>query len=59
MSLKKIIFTWWNKQTLGTFLKTFFLENLLEKMNLETNIMKIKKKIKDGLFIQKILKQQK
>ena len=23
MSLK-IIFTWWNRQTLGTFLKTFF-----------------------------------
>ena len=24
MTILKIIFTWWNKQTLGTFLKTFF-----------------------------------
>ena len=24
MTLFKIIFTWWNKQTLGTFLKTLF-----------------------------------
>ena len=24
MTIFKIIFTWWNKQTLGTFLKTFF-----------------------------------
>ena len=44
----KEIFTWWNHQTFGTRIYTiFFLENLLEKMNLEINIMKIKK-AKDG-----------
>ena len=51
MSLK-IIFTWWNKQTFGTFLKTLFLENMLVLMNMETNIIKVKK-MKDGLFIKK------
>ena len=39
MSLK-IIFTWWNKQTFGTFLKTLFLENMLVLMNTEINIIK-------------------
>ena len=39
----KIIFTWWNKQTLGTFLKTLFLESMLAQMNMETNITKVKK----------------
>ena len=46
MSLK-VIFTWWNKQTFGTFLKTLFLENLLAGMNLVTNIIKVKV-MKDG-----------
>ena len=49
----KIIFTWWNKQTFGTFLKTLFQENTLAKMNLETNIIKIKK-MKGGLFTQNV-----
>ena len=57
MSLK-IIFTWWNKQTFGTFLKTLFLENMLVLMNMEINIIKVKK-MNDGLFTQKILKQLK
>ena len=39
----KIIFTWWNKQTFGTFLKTFFLESMLDQMNTETNTIKVKK----------------
>jgi hypothetical protein len=43
----KIIFTWWNRQTFGTFLKLYFLENMLEKMNMEINIIKVKK-MKDG-----------
>ena len=43
----KNIFTWWNKQTFGTFLKTFFLENMLVQINMEINIIKIKK-MKDG-----------
>ena len=42
MSLK-IIFTWWNRQTFGTFLKTYFLENMLVQMNMEINIIKVKK----------------
>ena len=54
----KIIFTWWNKQTVGTFLKQFLLENTLEKTIMEINIIKIDM-IKDGLFIQKRLRQQK
>ena len=43
----KFIFTWWNRQTFGTFLKQYFLENMLEKTNLEINIIKVKK-TKDG-----------
>ena len=39
----KIIFTWWNRQTFGTFLKRYFLENTLAQMSLETNIIKVKK----------------
>ena len=38
----KILFTWWNKQTFGTFLKTIFLENMLDLMNLEIDIIGIK-----------------
>ena len=51
MSLK-IIFTWWNKQTFGTFLKTYFLENMLVQMNMEINIIKVKK-MNVGLFMLK------
>ena len=39
----KIIFTWWNKQTFGTFLKTLFFESTLDLMNMGTNIIKVKK----------------
>ena len=53
----KIFFTWWNKQTFGTFLKTLFLENMLGQMNMEINIIKVKK-MNVGLFIQKILRLQ-
>ena len=49
MSLK-IIFTWWNKQTFGTFLKTLFLENLLVQTSMEIGIIKVKA-MKGGLFI--------
>ena len=42
-----MIFTWWNKTTLATFFKTFFTGKLVGKMNLGTNIIKIKK-MKDG-----------
>ena len=46
----KIIFTWWNKQTFGTLLKTLFLESMLVQMNMETNIIKVKK-MKDGYLL--------
>ena len=39
----KIIFTWWNKQTFGTFLKTLF----TGRINLAINIIEIKE-TKDG-----------
>ena len=50
LTIFKEIFTWWNHQTLGTRIYTFFLGNLLAKTNLEINIIKAKKE-KDGLFI--------
>ena len=40
MSLKTI-FTWWNKQTFGTFLKTFFWKICWLTMSLETNIINL------------------
>ena len=49
----KQIFTWWNRNTFGTFLKTLFLESMLAKMILEINIIKIKK-MKGGSSIHKI-----
>ena len=51
MSLK-IIFTWWNRQTFGTFLKTLFFGKYVGSDELEINIIKVKK-MNDGLFIQK------
>ena len=48
----KLIFTWWNKQTLRhVFKNIILLEDLLVKMNTEINIIEIKM-MKDGLFIQ-------
>ena len=38
----KIFFTWWNKQTFGTFLKTLFLENTLALTILEISTIKKK-----------------
>ena len=46
----KQIFTWWNRQTFGTFLKTIFLENLLEKIALVINIIKAKRRKMGNLF---------
>ena len=40
MSLK-IIFTWWNRQTFGTF-KNTFLVNMSDPIHMETNIIKVK-----------------
>ena len=39
----KTIFTWWNRQTLGTFLKTFFQEDLLGKDQFGNKYYKNKK----------------
>ena len=43
LTLFKKIFTWWNQDTFGTKLYTIFLENSLAKMNLEINIIRVKK----------------
>ena len=51
----KIIFTWWNRQTFGTFKNLIFLESLLVPMNMEINTIKVRK-MKDGLFMVKILR---
>ena len=40
----------WNQDTFGTRLYTIFSENLLEKMNLEINIIKIKKEKMDNIL---------
>ena len=39
----KFIFTWWHKQTFGTFIKTLLQEPLLEKINTVINTMRTKK----------------
>ena len=44
----KQIFVWWNQETIGTKFYTIFFGKLEARMILETNIMKIKKKIRDG-----------
>ena len=54
MSLK-IIFTWWNKQTFGTFLKTVFFGKYVGSDEYG-NKYYISKKMNVGLFTQKILK---
>ena len=43
----KQIFIWWERQTIGTLIKTLFLENLWARISTEINIIKIKK-IKGG-----------
>ena len=51
LTLLKKIFTWWNRDTFGTRLKTIFFGKLVGRMILATNIMKIKME-KDGSFMQ-------
>ena len=45
----KQIFTWWNKQTFGTFLKTLFFGKLVGKDEYGNKYYK-SKKMKDGLY---------
>ena len=54
----KIIFTWWNKQTFGTFLKTLFFGKYVGSDEYGNKYYK-SKKMNVGLFIQIILKQLK
>ena len=49
----KIIFTWWNKQTFGTFLKTLFFGKFVGKDQFEINTTKAKI-MRGGLFIRTI-----
>ena len=54
----KQIFTWWNRNTLGTFLKTLFFGKLVGKDELGNKYYK-NKKMKDGSFMPMILRLQK
>ena len=54
----KEILTWWNRQTLGTRLHTFFLESLLED-KFGNKYYENKKRKKDGLFTMEKLMQLK
>ena len=54
----KQIFTWWNKNTFGTFLKLYFLENWLKDDEYGNKYYK-NKKIKDGLSMPVTLRLQK
>ena len=54
----KQIFTWWNKNTFGTFLKTLFSGKFVGSDEFGNKYYK-NKKMKDGSFIQKILRLQK
>ena len=47
----KVFFTWWNKQTFGTFLKTLFYGKLVGKDKFGNRYYTSKKKMKDGLSI--------
>ena len=52
MSLK-IFFTWWNKQTFGTFLKTLFFGKYIGSDEYGNKYYSKVKKMNDGLFILK------
>ena len=54
MSLK-IVFTWWNRQTFGTFLKTLFFGKYVGSDEFGNKYYK-SKKMSVGLFTLKILK---
>ena len=51
----KIIFTWWNSQTLGTFLKTLFFGKYVGQDEYGNKYYK-RERMNVGLFILKILK---
>ena len=52
LTFLKKIFVWWNQETLGTKLYTFFFGKFVGKDEFGNNIIKTKKKQKDGLFIK-------
>ena len=54
----KIIFTWWNKQTFGTFLKTFFTGKFVGKDEFGNKYYK-NKNDERWVIYSKILKLQK
>ena len=55
----KIIFTWWNKQTFGTFLKTLFFGKYVGSDEFGNKYYKSKKNERWVVYSQKILKQPK
>ena len=50
----KLIFTWWNKQTLGTFFKTLFFGNLVGKDEYGNKYYKNKKNERWVIYANKI-----
>ena len=55
----KIIFTWWNKQTFGTFLKTLFFGKFVGSDEYGNKYYKSKKNERWVSLFKIILKQQK
>ena len=57
MSLK-VIFTWWNKQTFGTFLKTLFFGNYVGKDEFGNKYYKNKNDERWVVYSRNVLKLQ-
>ena len=52
LTFLKKIFVWWNQETLGTKLNTFFFGKFVGKDEFGNKYYENKKKQKDGLFIK-------
>ena len=50
----KLFFTWWNKQTVGTFLKTFFTGTLVGKDDFGNKYYKNKKNERWVIYSQEV-----
>ena len=52
LTFLKKIFVWWNQETIGTKLNTFFFGKFVGKDEFGNKYYENKKKQKDGLFIK-------
>ena len=59
LTIFKQIFVWWNQQTLGTRMYTFFYGKLVGEDQLGNKYYENKKKTKDGLSMEVKLTHQK